>query len=208
MKKTEIDISTDNMSKHHTYQELTKKRDNSLKNENYVEAIAYSYAMIEDRLLSFLHHLYVIDRYKFKLEDLVSQHLAKKMRKNNDVESEYKPHIENISTKINIIKKLYNYKGIDSVLIKINNHIKDTLDVKQLQNDIGRLNKWLNYRNEITHDLFNKDLDDLNNKLKSIAEEGIYLSGQYDYYSDLLKGNINNKESLRKIFEKELEGKR
>ena len=58
MKKTEIDISTDNMSKHHTYQELTKKRDNSLKNENYVEAIAYSYAMIEDRLLSFLHHLY------------------------------------------------------------------------------------------------------------------------------------------------------
>lgn len=208
MKKTEIDISTDNMSKHHTYQELTKKRDNSLKNENYVEAIAYSYAMIEDRLLSFLHHLYVIDRYKFKLEDLVSQHLAKKMRKNNDVESEYKPHIENISTKINIIKKLYNYKGIDSVLIKINNHIKDTLDVKQLQNDIGRLNKWLNYRNEITHDLFNKDLDDLNNKLKSIAEEGIYLSGQFDYYSDLLKGNINNKESLRKIFEKELEGKR
>ena len=203
MRKPEIRISADNMEKHNTYQELTKKRNNSLKKENYVEVVTYSYAMIEDRLLSFLHHLYVIDRYKFKLEDLVSPHLASVMRKNSEIESEYKPRIKNISTKITIIKALYNYKGTDLILSKINNHIKDILDVKQLQNDIGRLNKWLNYRNEITHGLFNKNLEDLNSKLKSIAKEGIYLSGRFDYYSDLLKGNINKKESLRKIFEKE-----
>ena len=197
MRKPEIKISANNMEKHNTYQELTKKRDNSLKKENYVEVVTYSYAMIEDRLLSFLHHLYVIDRYNFKLEDLVSPHLANVKRKNDDLESEYKPHIENISTKISIIKTLYNYKGKDSILIKINNHIKEIIDVKQLKKDICKLEKWLKYRNEITHGLFNKDLNDLNSKLKSIAEEGIYLSGRFDFYSDLLKGNINKKESLR-----------
>ena len=61
---------------------------------------------------------------------------------------------------------IFDFNSLLSFVSKVNFFL--ILDVKQLQNDIGRLNKWLHYRNEITHGLFNKDLEDLRAKMGNL----------------------------------------
>lgn len=203
--KIYINKVTSPMDKHYTYKELNIKKEKALKDKDYISVIHYSYAMIEDRLLSFLHYLYIIDRdkYPYKLESIVKDEMTALLDKNKSEKkgNDYNPNINNISTKIKIIKKIYNYKKDDAIIIEMKKHMDDLFSLKELKHDILKLEKWIKFRNELVHSLYNKHYEDLENKIEEQANMGIYLSNQFDNYSDLLKGNINHKKSFRKILE-------
>lgn len=199
-----IKAAENNMSKHLTYQELNKRKMDAYSNGNYMESIQYAYAMIEDRLLSILHHIYIINRniYPYKFEESVAVELTKMLypNKENKVAN---PRFENINTKITIIQKIYNYKGENLIIKKIQNHLEATLDMNKFKKDISKLKKWKNFRNEFTHAIYNKDINDVIMKEKEQASIGIELSESLDNYTELLKGYINGVNSVRSELEKE-----
>ena len=57
-----------NSDKQLTYSMLNKKCKLALENKEYETVLLYSYAMIEDRLLSMLHHLYVINNNIYEVD--------------------------------------------------------------------------------------------------------------------------------------------
>ena len=67
MKKNIIKSVECNKDKQETYRSLNRKCKTFFEEGNYEALLLYSYAMIEDRLLSMLHYLYVINRKSKKL---------------------------------------------------------------------------------------------------------------------------------------------
>lgn len=206
MSKPKIIKVKSNMNKHYTYLELNKRKKQAFKEGNYLEVIQYSYAMIEDRLLSILHYLYVVNRneYPYKLEKYVEESITKLLYPKRYIEENMRtssPCINNINTKLNIIKKIYNYKKDDENILLMRKKINDVINIKLLKMDISRLETWKEYRNEFTHTLYNKDLDDINIHLREQAKIGIELSERFDEYADILKGKVNNTKSLRSFYE-------
>lgn len=99
-KNTKIDKVVDGLNKHYTYIELNKRKKLAYEIGDYLSVIHYSYAMIEDRLLSFLHYLYITNK----------------------------------------------------------NHLLSLINTKDLRSDTSKLKEWLDYRNEYTHSIYNKDI--------------------------------------------------
>lgn len=201
-KKPRVAAVKDGMDKHNTYQILNERKKDALKKKNYLEVISYSYAMIEDRLLSFLHYLYIINRnnYPFKLESDVKKSITKLLYPKEE-KDESNPHFNNLNTKINLIKKIYNYDGDDVVIKNIKEHMEKVLEMNNLKSDIKKLDDWKGYRNEFIHSLYNKNIEALDEIIKDKAEVGMQLADAFDKHSDLLKGKINNIESLRSQIE-------
>ena len=103
-----------NSDKQLTYSMLNKKCKLALENKEYETVLLYSYAMIEDRLLSMLHHLYVINRYNDSIlpNDYIDNIIRPLLGHNNKAEKSKVYKIYNITTKINIIK-IFNKKNKD-----------------------------------------------------------------------------------------------
>lgn len=202
MSKRLIKAVDDNMSKHFTYKELNKRKIDAYNNGNYMESIQYSYAMIEDRLLSILHHIYIINRkeYPYKFEEKVGAEMTNILYPNKNKKIA-QPRFDNINTKITTIQKIYNYKGEDIIIKKIQKHLLLNLNIEEFKKDINKLKKWKNFRNEFTHAIYNKDMNDIISKEKEQALIGIELSESFDRYTELLKGYVNNTNSLRYEFE-------
>ena len=103
-----------NKDKELTYKELNKKCKLALENKEYETVLLYSYAMIEDILLSMLHHLYVINRYNDSIlpNDYIDRIIRPLLGYKSESDKNKLYKIKNISTKINLIK-LFNKKNKD-----------------------------------------------------------------------------------------------
>ncbi len=202
-KNTYIKMVNSSMDKHFTYIELNNLRDKALLCGDYISVMHYCYAMIEDRLLSFLHYLYIIDRnkYPYLLENKIATSITLLLypNKKDDFCIKSKPNFNNINTKINVIKKIYNYSGKDIIILNMKNFINEIIDLNELKGDVKNLIEWKNFRNELVHSLYNKNLEDYNSKIKKYANIGISLANKFDNYSDLMKGNIINHKSFRAL---------
>ena len=105
MHEREIAPVSNNKDKFLTYTELTRKYNIAMENDFYFEAMFIVYAMMEDRLRSYLYYLGCLrskESYKFDnsnvesiIETLAQKHLPKKKRDSLD--------IKNISGKRNVI---------------------------------------------------------------------------------------------------------
>ena len=181
-----------NKDKELTYKELNKKCKLALENKEYETVLLYSYAMIEDRLLSMLHHLYVINRYNDSIlpNDYIDRIIRPLLGYKSESDKNKLYKIKNISTKINLIK-LFNKKNKD-ISPYINDcyrMIDSNIGIGKLSNYFKRLKKWTSIRNEIIHGSFNKNINDLNNHLKESSIEGYNLSKEISKYTNLIKDN-------------------
>ena len=181
-----------NKDKELTYKELNKKCKLALENKEYETVLLYSYAMIEDRLLSMLHHLYVINRYNDSIlpNDYIDRIIRPLLGYKSESDKNKLYKIKNISTKINLIK-LFNKKNKD-ISPYINDcyrMIDSNIGIGKLSNYFKRLNKWTSIRNEIIHGSFNKNINDLNNHLKESSIEGYNLAKEISKYTNLIKDN-------------------
>ena len=90
-----------NMEKYNSYREQTGKFKKAMSLEFYYEAIFISYAIMEDRLISFLDHIGLVTSKNAKLSKRTSPYVRYMLNVKN-------VNIKNISTKIDIIKHIIN----------------------------------------------------------------------------------------------------
>lgn len=181
-----------NYEKKETYAREIEKYKAAIKNEFYLEALVIVYAMLEDRLNSFLYHsgccnreLKITKKFKNEIKDIWG--------------------IENEQQKISMKKISIKYNYIRNMLEWAENSCKDNesefelllkskiegIDIGLLRESIDNLEKWCAVRNEIIHGLLNKNYIYLDKQLKEYAEEGYRIARDIDSVIKMYKRNDN-----------------
>ena len=182
-----------NYAKKDTYYELNKICQEALKENNCFTVIVLSYAMIEDRFLSFLYYLYLIDRNIEKpkpspdIEKFVFE-IMKSSRSN----------FFNLSTKIEIITKIIKNKDCNYLSKDIYDLLDNSIGIEKVTIFLKKLTKWFTYRNDIIHASFNKSKKNLLETIEEQAKIGYDLSKQLSSFVNNIK--YKNK-SLRSQYE-------
>lgn len=187
-----IKLVENNNEKKQTYAILNKKNKVALENNEYETVILLSYSMIEDRLLSFLHYLGVINRndnlvYPSEYIDNIIRPLLK-YKENVPKERIYK--LNNISTKIKIIKLFL--KNNDDNIFYIRDCysiIEKNIGTANMKKFLSDLRTWIKIRNEIVHASFNKNINDLGANIEFSAREGYRLARLISSYTNKIKTN-------------------
>ena len=171
MKEPKIKRANNNRSKGKTYAALMHNYKVAIENGYYGEAELIAYAFIEDRLRSFLYYSGMLDTYN-------SVHI-------NDcgiIIYGKDECVKNISAKINVIKKAFNSCGNSSLkndfTKELRRNYRASLNIPEFRKKLNEIDKWCEYRNEIVHGMFNKDLEALRSGYQSHVEEG-YKLGRY-----------------------------
>lgn len=194
---------TDNKDKQRTYQDLMGKHSKAMRYEFYIEALMIDYAMLEDRLRSFLYYIGVFDSresYQATKKKNVTRPLKSAMEKYITNEENTSLNVGTISGKMKIIRcTLKWYEELDGEsqdkYLKALKKKYDGIDVAGLLDTLGKVNEWKDYRNEVMHAALNKNIDELYQDLASRAKEGMDFGRFVDsQVRELKKG----KNSIRK----------
>ena len=198
MTERQIKPVKDNKDKQRTYRENIGKYRLAVKHGFYFEAMLIDYAMLEDRLRSFLYHiggLKTKDSHKFDNKNV------KKYLK--PIVSEYKEKdesdtfiIKSISGKMTIIKATLNWAAYvehapeEKYLKTLKSQYESALDIKGMLDALEDVRKWCDYRNEVIHALMNKNLESLDEQLEEQAIKGMEVARYIDaQIKQLKKGN-------------------
>lgn len=138
----------------------------------YYEAMIIVYAMLEDRINSFLYYLNIVDRKR----DGNIKFIKKNYQYVIYIYSKYttasntKIYFNKIYSKIDVIRSMLlwykNEKNIDNYFYKTIVKKCDKLDVDKLLEVFNSLNRWCEYRNKIIHGLMDKNSDSINSDLE------------------------------------------
>ena len=184
-----------------TYSYQMERYQLAKKQEFYFEAIVITYAMIEDRLLAFLHYTGVIDRRTQGNQAEQRIRVTKQAKEQINVLLEYNPNytisFNTISIKIRIIEKLMNLpeENNDPYLNLVRAQIDRTINRDKFNIFLQRLSNWLALRNQIIHALMGKRTKAVLDCQARIAEEGYNLGRELDGFVSKLKAG--NKEGIR-----------
>lgn len=194
MNKHEIAPVKDNYEKQLTYSKLLARYNTAMKHQFYFEAMMIDYAMLEDRLLSFLYHAGVIAK-----RSSVKVTKSKKVRPYlNYLNARYNGEdksfvVGKISGKINLIETILDWvvNGIgvveDSVYLKTLKCQCESLDLGLLKECLEEITCWTKYRNEVMHAALNKNIDSLYAEIAQEAYRGMNLARNIDGQVRLLK---------------------
>ena len=203
MSNRKIAPVSDNNDKFLTYTELTRKYNIAMENDFYFEAMFIVYAMMEDRLRSYLYYLGCLkSKSSHKsdnsdvqsiIETLARNHLPKKERDNLD--------ISGISGKRNVITAtlkwmLAGYEGCDGeYLAAVKAVYEDKLDIAECLDMLKKSAEWCEYRNELIHAMMNKNIESLYSELSDKAVEGMKIAR---YFDDSMVKKLKKKNEIRK----------
>lgn len=199
MSKRLIQPVLDNKDKQKTYAENIAKFKKAMVGEFYFEAMLIDYAMLEDRLRSFLFYIGLLksrDSYKAdntivksKLRSIVTEY---KNKDENDFMS-----ITSISGKIKIVRCTLLWAANtcgnfdDPYLVVLKRQYEGTLDIGDVLDRLKDVTNWCSYRNEVIHALLNKNTESLMQKLQEQAQWGMDLARFLDdQVKKLKKGNV------------------
>lgn len=201
-----------NKDKQRTYKENCAKYKKAIQEEFYFESMLITYAMIEDRLRSFLYHIGALNdrqsksanckKTKQQLRKIVS--IYKRGKKENDSLG-----ITNISGKIKIIRCTLEWASTvnggyedDKYLMALKNHYEGNIDIYEMLETLEELCNWLDYRNEIMHALLNKNIDSLHSKLKERTLQGMELARKIDIFVSRVKRRNYIRRSINLCIER------
>jgi hypothetical protein len=199
MAVSEIKKVKDNYDKMDTYIELNETCTKAIEEGNYFTVIILSYAMIEDRLLSLLHHLYLVDRNLTKprpdtnVKDLVMEIMEiNRAGKLNEYD------FFKLSSKINLISKVIKNRNYNNLSKDVYDLLDKEIGIQEINEFLEKLRKWSKCRNEIVHGAFNKSKQDLLKEIKVQAKIGYDLSKQISKFVGKVKVK---KKSIRLHYE-------
>ena len=176
-----------NEDKKKTYAENMKRYERAMAGEFYYEAMLIDYAMLEDRMRSFLYHIglfktrdsYTADNGQFaaKIRMIVDEYKGPKETKALNVNS--------IAGKMKIIRCTLLWasmtEGTDDPILKmLKRQYEGVLDIGAFLDLLDEISVWCKYRNEVIHSLLNKNLESLHQQLPERAEYGIKLARMMD----------------------------
>lgn len=167
----------------------------------YFEGIFILYAMMEDRLSAFLYYagLTKNSRNKFSTSKMIKPYLDEIRISLDKKEIE----IRKISSKIMVICAILQWTDnftpdahstdYRNVLIR---QFGRTAGNKEIASVLERVQVWCGSRNELVHALLNKRLEDQEELLRELVDEGIVLSRKLDNFVRSFKVRNN----IRKQF--------
>ena len=192
----------DNDDKARTYRENMKKYNRAIKSECYFEAILIAYAMMEDRLRSYLYYLGCLkSRSSHKFDNKKISSDIKDIIATYTDDDVCNLGITSITGKIRIVKSIqkwfkqgYPNPHESDYLEELASYIDMNGDPDEMLTILAAIEEWCKYRNEVIHSLLNKNLDSLYIKLPQKTEEGIALARAIDRHV----GRIKRRNTLRK----------
>ena len=203
--RRQITPVSNNQDKRNTYQINIRRYNKAIKEGFYYEALLIDYAMMEDRLRSFLYHMGLlntrsshkadVNKVKKCLKGIIQTY---KRPKENDYFN-----ITSISGKIKIVRctLLWAEEELgscdDKYLLSLRNQYDKYIDSERLMNAINDIEKWCSYRNEIIHALMNKNIESTYKDIAFQAEEGMRLCRELDSQVDRLKTGNRIRRSLK-----------
>ncbi len=180
-----------------------KKYDKAMKEEFYLEAIVIGYAIIEDRLLAFLHHAGIVSRQNDNIK--INKKVSPYVRRLLGIDGDYRLNIRNISFKIELITRLLEMDEQEAV--EIDESVKTYIQGCQRKPSIASpgymhalyielkkvipisvketfdlIEPWRNERNQLIHALLNKTVASANETKKNCAEECYKITRNLDNY--------------------------
>lgn len=185
-----IEPVKDNMEKYETYKALMSRYNLAIKYKFYYEALMIDYALIEDRLRSWLYHIGVVPaRDSIKVSAISKKEIS-------PIVDEYRTEKEKkglgygtISSKIKIIRALLKWTENSTFgyqeskyLSALKGQLEGT-DIREMVDILDCIEEWKAYRNEIVHAMMNKNIESLELELEEYAIKG-------KQYSDILAKNL------------------
>jgi len=143
----------------------------------HLEAIFILYALIEDRFSAFLFHAGITNatREKITRNGKVRPHLDSALTVLNTKQ----PSIRNVSAKIKLIKELLAWSIENTVNEPANNYqdalckqINRTAGKDKMMDTLTRIDGWCASRNELVHALLNKKVENQEEVLQKLVDEG------------------------------------
>lgn len=203
--ETLIKAVNDRNEKKETYRQQLGKYKRAVREGFYFEAMLITYAMIEDRLRSFL---YYIGAFRREDDSKLNVEKTKTILRSLYFGSEEKAKgkkldINQISSKEHMIRVTLEWVAMQegvpesSYLAVLKKEYEGNLDIGGLLETLESVDKWRKYRNEVIHGLLNKNLDSLNEKLLEQVELGMKYARFIDSQVKALKKNDAIRKTMR-----------
>mgnify|MGYP007070035096 CR=1 FL=1 len=170
-----------NQDKSNTYSFYKSQLNKAIKYEFYLEAIMIEYAMMEDRLRSFIYHIGgLASRNSIKIGSKKTKqeikYIVSRYRQENEKDN---LGITNISGKEKIIRCILRWSldeekeiNDNNYLKTLNNQLHERIDINQFLKLLDEVDEWCSYRNELVHALMNKSTDSIQEKIADQANLG------------------------------------
>lgn len=195
-----MDTVKNGKEKQNAYRNEFSRLGKALKDEFFLEAIAIGYAVIEDRLVSFLHHAGIVSRTKENL--LINRAVYPYLRILLKKDEKYAIRIKDISVKVSLICRLLTMtedeaKAIDDdvrinlagkrkkiaapgYMLDLYQQINQAIDRELIVDIFYDLEPWRTERNQLIHALLNKTVSSSTIAKKKCAEAGVFLARGLD----------------------------
>lgn len=197
----------DNAEKQEAYRKQLGRYRRALNNEFYFEAMLIVYAMIEDRLRSFLYYIGALRKADDpKLNVKQTKAILRRLYFGSDEDAfGQKMDLGQISTKEKLIRNTLTwaleYEGIpEETYLAVLKSEYEGLDIGGLLTTLDQIDIWREYRNEIIHGLLNKNVTSVDAELKSKVEAGMEYARFIDSQVKALKKKnvIRNKMKIKR----------
>lgn len=192
-KQPKIAPVANNEEKGLSYSLAMKRHKKAIDEGFYFEALLIEYALMEDRLRSFLYHVGMLnqkcDTKGFKRTE--SEIMAMLRRRNPKASS---TSVRNISAKVEVVRAMLDwYASIpeapkeSAYLCALWCQFGSRIDVDEVSSTLSRLDEWCDYRNEIIHALMNKDPHAVEEGIPRRCEQGMAIVRELDKYVKQIK---------------------
>lgn len=194
------------------YAAYKRRYGSALKAGCYLECVLIDYAMMEDRLVSILHHLNIADR---NLGEGCRWAQSPKPRKEGyraalaslRTDGGALPNLKNISTKADVLGALATLGDPDEDCGEFEVWLRTDVRSKLVEcgavDLCAELHAWRNRRNDLTHNLFGPKASDYDAEaLRELAVEGMDLAKRLDNISGrmaTLMRRYEKRRSKRKV---------
>ena len=181
--------------KQETYQEQMRRYSKAIKEGFYYEALLIDYAVIEDRLWSFLYHAaFFCNREGTSCWKKTKKHFQSFVEEYKKQDENPNLSVGNLSGKIRVVRSMLLWASesdaseeTDRYVLTLKNQLEG-LDIAAILDALEGIEQWKGYRNEIVHGLLNKKRNAVDQEmLEQLAKDGMKYAREIDSQLKILK---------------------
>lgn len=184
----------------------------------YFEAMLIEYALLEDRLRSFVYHAGLLQNRKAshmlpgknavrkdfnRIAQRVKTWKLEDGKETGNTSNFERLSVNKISDKIFIVRTIVLWNSELESLPDESRYLQalrgqcESLDAAALLETLDAIDTWRMYRNEVIHSLMNKRMESVQQKLSEQVEQGVQLARQLDAQVTILKKNNRIRKAAR-----------